>query len=51
MRYCRDVVVHAGPLGQVLVVGITIMALRIFANNHHIKDTSACGSRLAGRFD
>ena len=28
VRYCRDVVVNARPLGQVLVFGLTIMALR-----------------------
>jgi hypothetical protein len=28
LRYCRDVVVNARPLGQVLVVGLTVVALR-----------------------
>jgi hypothetical protein len=28
VRYCRDVAVNARPLGQVLVFGVTILALR-----------------------
>ena len=28
LRYCRDVAVNARPLGQVLVIGLTILARR-----------------------
>jgi hypothetical protein len=28
LRYCHDVAVNARPLGQVVVVGLTIMARR-----------------------